>query len=215
MSHVSLPWLLIASFDLQHRMEASQTCCNADGVQHCCRVSNWQCCGSADGCLLHAAAGVGRRPQPGGVALGVVLRAQPQLQGRRRRPPHRAGHRHGQPRLCAQRQRQVNASVCALLCIPGTNADELATSRTCWIARFASDIRPSFVCRAYIYIWAYTSGTRSPQCTRTWYDCMVCRLVRDPDRCQGRTAMADVCDPDLLPPGEARVELVAGDAGLR
>ena len=46
-------------------------------------------------------------------------------------------------------------------------------------------------------------------------DGMVCRLVRDPDRCQGHTAMADVCDPDLLPPGEARVELVAGDAGLR
>jgi hypothetical protein len=59
------------------------------------------------------------------------------------------------------------------------------------------------------------SGTRSPQSSCTWYDCMVCRLVRDPDRCQGRTAMADVCDPDLLPPGEARVELVAGDAGLR
>jgi hypothetical protein len=39
--------------------------------------------------------------------------------------------------------------------------------------------------------------------------------VRDPDRCQGYAAMADVCDPEVLPQGEARVDLLAGDAGIR
>lgn len=43
----------------------------------------------------------------------------------------------------------------------------------------------------------------------------ICRLVRDPDRCQGYAAMSDVCAPGALPVGEARVELRAGDAGLR
>ncbi len=40
------------------------------------------------------------------------------------------------------------------------------------------------------------------------------RLVRDPDRCQGYTALADVCEPGAAAPQEARVELCAGDAGI-